>query len=80
MNYSIFLFSQLFMEYVNKDYFYSFKEYDLIYPKVIKHFENFIISPYSRKDEISEHESIIQYLDHIKLIFELERKCKVKHS
>jgi len=62
MNYSQFLFSQLFMNYVeNNETQYQDLEYDLIYSYVLEHRRNFISSKYNI-DTKAEYECILDYL------------------
>tara|TARA_R100000742_G_C4232532_1_gene53794 strand:+ start:455 stop:658 length:204 start_codon:yes stop_codon:yes gene_type:complete len=62
MNYSEFLFSQLFMDYVtNADTIYKEYEYDVIYGEVVKHFQLFLSSKYN-VDTMSEYDCIVIYL------------------
>ena len=62
MNYQDFLFSQLFINYIeNNKTKYQELEYDLIYPEVLKHKELYINSNFNT-DTKGEHECIINYL------------------
>lgn len=62
MNYQDFLFSQLFMNYIeNNKTEYQELEYDLIYPEVLKHKELYINSNFNT-DMLSEYDCIINYL------------------
>ena len=62
MNYEYFLFSQLFMEYIeNNETEYKNLEYDLIYSEVVKHKLLFDSSNFN-VDCLSEYECIINYL------------------
>ena len=62
MNYEDFLFSQLFMSYVeNNETRYKQLEYDLIYPEVITHQELFLRSKHNI-DSVSEYDCILNYL------------------
>lgn len=62
MDYENFLFSQLFMNYVeNNQTMYTELEYDVIYPEVLRHKELFLHSTYN-VDEESEYDCIVKYL------------------
>lgn len=62
MDYSEFLFSQLFMEYVtHEDTIYESYEYDIIYPEVLRHYELYTTSKYN-VDTMGEYECMLRYL------------------
>jgi hypothetical protein len=63
MNYEDFLFSQLFMNYVdNNDTIYNdTMEYDLIFPKIMQHQKEYKASTYFSMNK-SEYECILDYL------------------
>ena len=62
MNYESFLFSQLFMSYVeNNETEYQELEYDLIFPEVLKHQKLFLKSNFN-VDVMSEYDCIVNYL------------------
>jgi hypothetical protein len=62
MNYEDFLFSQLFMNYIeNNETEYQELEYDLMYPEVLRHRELFLKSNYNTDLE-SEYDCIVTYL------------------
>ena len=62
MNYESFLFSQLFMNYIeNNETEYQELQYDLIYPEVLKHNESYKSSTYFLGMR-SEYECILEYL------------------
>jgi len=69
MNYSQFLFSQLFMNYVEQEETeYVELEYDLIFPIMLEHRKLFLSSEYNT-DEQGEYECILNYLiNEIKLV------------
>mgnify|MGYP001581499389 CR=1 FL=1 len=63
MNYGDFLFSQLFMNYVeNNETKYQELEYDLIFPEVLKHQKIFLKSDYSLLFQLGEYDCIVDYL------------------
>jgi|14BtaG_2_1085337.scaffolds.fasta_scaffold131534_2 hypothetical protein len=63
MDYSEFLFSQLFMEHVNhEDTIYNrYIEYDIIYPEILRHYELYTTSKFN-VDTMGEYECILKYL------------------
>jgi len=62
MNYEDFLFSQLFMNYVeNNETQYQDLAYDLIFPEVLKHQKLFLKSNYN-VDVRSEYDCVVDYL------------------
>ena len=62
MNYQSFLFSQLFMEYLNNNETeFQNLEYDLIYPVVLEHQKLFEKSNFN-VDCLPEYECILNYL------------------
>jgi len=62
MNYESFLFSQLFINYIeNNETEYQELQYDLIYPEVLKHNESYKSSTYFLGMR-SEYECILEYL------------------
>ena len=62
MNYSQFLFSQLFMNHVeNLETEYQELEYDLIFPIMLEHRKEFLHSEYN-SDKQGEYECIVNYL------------------
>lgn len=62
MNYSEFLFSQLFMHHVeNNETEYQDLEYDLIFPEMLKHHALFLESHFNVRFK-SEYECIVDYL------------------
>ena len=63
MNYEDFLFSQLFMNYIeNNETEYQELEYDLIFPEVLKHQKLFLKSNFN-VDVRSEYDCIVNYLE-----------------
>jgi hypothetical protein len=67
MNYSQFLFSQLFMNHVEKLDLKTDLEYDIIFPTMLEHRRFFISSEYNT-DEKGEYQCILDYLiDEIKV-------------
>jgi len=63
MNYSQFLFSQLFMNHVEHNEIDGIPlEYDLIFPIMLEHRKVFLSSEYNT-DEQGEYECIVNYLD-----------------
>lgn len=63
MRYSEFLFSQLFMQYVEDNYTeYQALEYDLIFPEVLKHHTLFLESKFNTPLK-SEYDCITDYLN-----------------
>ncbi len=71
MTYSDFLFVSLFMATVEdtKTIYEEEKEYDLIYPEVLKHKEAFLKSKYNT-DSMPEYACIIDYL-HATIVLDL---------
>jgi hypothetical protein len=62
MKYEDFLFSQLFMNYIeNNDTEYQEFEYDIIFPEVLKHYEEYKASTYFLGLK-SEYDCIVEYL------------------
>jgi len=62
MNYEDFLFSQLFINYIeNNKTEYQELEYDLIFPEVLKHQKLFLKSNFN-VDTRSEYDCIVDYL------------------
>ena len=62
ISYSDFLFSQLFMNYLeNNETEYQDLEYDLIFPEVLKH-QNLFLNSVFNTDEKGEYDCIIEYL------------------
>ena len=63
MNYEDFLFSQLFMNYIeNNKTKYKHLEYDIIFPELLKHQTLFLNSEFNTNSK-SEYECIINYLE-----------------
>ena len=63
MNYSQFLFSQLFMNHVEHNEIDGIPlEFDLIFPIMLEHRKVFLSSEYNT-DEQGEYECIVNYLD-----------------
>jgi len=63
MEYEEFLFSQLFMNYLeNNDTEYKELEYDLIFPVMLKHREAYLSSPYFLANK-GEYMCILDYLN-----------------
>ena len=62
MDYSEFLFSQLFMEYVtHEDTIYEDYEYDVIYPKIVKHYQLYTTSKFN-VNTMGEYDCMLKYL------------------
>lgn len=62
MNYSEFLFSQLFYNYIeNNDTEYQELEYDIVYPIIVEHYKNYIGSSYN-DDNKGEYACMLEYI------------------
>lgn len=62
MNYSEFLFSQLFYNYIkNNDTKYQELEYDIVYPIIVEHYNLFLKSNFN-VDILGEYDCMINYI------------------